>query len=48
MAQGGDAGACLVCARCAVKSGLPEGRFCWNNAQRFGGLAYGREHQALQ
>ena len=38
----------LVCARCDVKISFPEGKFCWNNAQRFGGLAYGREHQALQ
>ena len=37
----------LVCARCAIKISFPEGKFCWNNAQRFGGLAYCREHQAL-
>ena len=37
----------LVCARCAVKISFPEGKFCWNNAQRFGGLAYCRVHQAL-
>ena len=37
----------LVCARCAVKISFPEGKFCWNNAQQFGGLAYCREHQAL-
>ena len=37
----------LVCARCAVKISFPEGKFCWNNALRFGGLAYCREHQAL-
>ena len=37
----------LVCARCAVKISFPEGKFCWNNAQRFGGLAYCRAHQAL-
>ncbi|MEO6321884.1 MAG: nuclease-related domain-containing protein [Polaromonas sp.] len=37
----------LVCARCAVKISFSEGKFCWNNAQRFGGLAYCREHQAL-
>ena len=36
----------LVCARCAVNISFPEGKFCWNNAQRFGGLAYCREHQA--
>jgi len=37
----------LVCARCDVKISFPDGKFCWNNAQRFGGLAYCREHQAL-
>ena len=37
----------LVCARCNVKISFLEGKFCWNNAQRFGGLAYCREHQAL-
>ena len=37
----------LVCARCDVKISFPEGKFCWNNAQRFGGQAYCREHQAL-
>ena len=37
----------LVCARCGVKISFAEGKFCWNNAQRFGGLAYCREHQAL-
>lgn len=37
----------LVCARCTVKISFPEGKFCRNNAQRFGGLAYCREHQAL-
>ena len=38
----------LVCTCCPVKTGFPKGRFCWNNAQRFGGLVYGRAHQALQ
>ena len=37
----------LVCARCTIKISFAEGKFCWNNAQRFGGLAYCREHQAL-
>ena len=36
----------LVCARCTVKISFAEGKFCWNNAQRFGGLAYCRKHQA--
>ena len=37
----------LICAHCAAKISYPEGKFCWNNPKRFGGLAYGREHQAL-
>lgn len=37
----------LICAHCAAKITYPEGKFCWNNAKRFGGLAYCREHQAL-
>ena len=37
----------LVCARCAVKISFAEGKFCWNNSKRFGGLAYCREHQVL-
>lgn len=37
----------LICSHCAVKISYPEGKFCWNNAQRFGGVAYCREHQAL-
>jgi Nuclease-related domain len=37
----------LVCAHCRVKIGFPEGKFCWNNTKRFGGLQYCREHQAL-
>ena len=36
----------LICAHCAVKITYAEGKFCWNNAKRFGGLAYCREHQA--
>lgn len=36
----------LICATCSVKISYPEGKFCWNNAKRFGGLAYCREHQA--
>ena len=36
----------LICAHCAAKITYPEGKFCWNNAKRFGGLAYCREHQA--
>jgi len=37
----------LICAHCAVKISYPEGKFCWNNAKRFGGVAYCREHQPL-
>lgn len=36
----------LICASSGVKISYPEGKFCWNNAKRFGGLAYCREHQA--
>lgn len=37
----------LICAHCRSKITFPEGRFCWNNEKRFGGLQYCREHQAL-
>lgn len=37
----------LICAHCSAKITFPEGKFCWNNAKRFGGVAYCREHQAL-
>lgn len=37
----------LICAHCAAKISYPEGKFCWNNSKRFGGLAYCRDHQAL-
>jgi hypothetical protein len=36
----------LICATCGAKISYPEGKFCWNNAKRFGGLQYCREHQA--
>ncbi|MFO0121478.1 MAG: NERD domain-containing protein [Inhella sp.] len=35
----------LFCATCGVKITYPEGKFCWKNAKRFGGLQYCREHQ---
>ncbi len=35
----------LICAQCGVKISYPEGKFCWNNEKRFGGLQYCREHQ---
>jgi hypothetical protein len=37
----------LICAHCREKISFPEGKFCWNNAKRFGGLRYCREHQGL-
>jgi hypothetical protein len=37
----------LICTKCRAKISFPEGKFCWNNAPRFGGLAYCRVHQAL-
>lgn len=37
----------LICAHCGVKISFAEGKFCWNNAKRFGGLQYCREHQRL-
>jgi hypothetical protein len=36
----------LICAQCGVKISYPEGKFCWNNAKRFGGLQYCRVHQS--
>jgi hypothetical protein len=36
----------LICANCGVKISYAEGKFCWNNEKRFGGLQYCREHQA--
>lgn len=36
----------LVCAQCGIKISFAEGKFCWNNEKRFGGLQYCREHQA--
>ncbi len=37
----------LICAKCAAKISFAEGKYCWNNAARFGSVAYCREHQAL-
>jgi hypothetical protein len=36
----------LACATCGVKISFAEGKFCWNQEQRFGGYQYCREHQA--
>jgi hypothetical protein len=45
--QAGEPAKRLICAHCGVKITYPEGKFCWNNAKRFGGVAYCREHQTL-
>jgi hypothetical protein len=37
----------LVCAQCNGKISFSEGKFCWNNSLRFGGLQYCRTHQDL-
>ena len=37
----------LICAHCREKISYAEGKFCWNNAKRFGGVQYCREHQGL-
>lgn len=36
----------LICCTCDKPISFAEGKFCWNNEQRFGGLQYCREHQA--
>lgn len=36
----------LICAHCNAKISYAEGRFCWGNERRFGGLQYCRDHQA--
>jgi len=38
----------LICAHCGVKISFAEGKFCWNNEKRFGGLQYCRDHQATE
>lgn len=35
----------LVCVTCSTKITYAEGKFCWNNSKRFGGLQYCRDHQ---
>ncbi|MFZ2217247.1 MAG: nuclease-related domain-containing protein [Rhodoferax sp.] len=37
----------LICAHCHAKISFAEGKFCWGNVKRFGGLQYCREHQGL-
>lgn len=44
-ADGSDLKRKLVCATCRLKISYAEGRFCWNNETRFGGLQYCRTHQ---
>jgi hypothetical protein len=36
----------LICLHCDQKISFAEGKFCWNNAARFQGGQYCREHQA--
>lgn len=38
----------LICAHCGIKISFAEGKFCWRNESRFGGLQYCREHQAAR
>ena len=35
-----------ICASCGAKISYSEAKFCWNNAPRFGGVQYCRQHQA--
>jgi hypothetical protein len=37
----------LICLHCNSKISYPEGKYCWNNAVRFKGGQYCREHQGL-
>lgn len=37
----------LICAECGVKISFAEGKFCWGNERRFGGLQFCREHQGI-
>lgn len=46
--EGADGQKRLICAECGQKISFAEGKFCWNNAQRFGGLQYCRPHQAAR
>ncbi len=36
----------LICANCREKISFAEGKFCWHNERRFGGLQYCRTHQS--
>ena len=46
VAEPGASARKLVCATCGGRITFAEGRFCWNQPARFGGLQYCREHQA--
>ena len=35
----------LICADCGARITYAEGKYCWNNPNRFGGRQYCREHQ---
>lgn len=37
----------LICSHCGERISFAEGKFCWNNGTRFGGLQYCRKHQKL-
>ena len=37
----------LICTHCGAKISYAEGNFCWNNAKRFNGQQYCREHQGV-
>jgi len=37
----------LVCAKCQAKISFPEGKFCWSQDRRFGGLQYCRTCQVV-
>ena len=37
----------LICLHCSSKITYQEGKYCWNNANRFNGGQYCREHQKL-
>ncbi len=38
----------LICVACNAKISFAEGKFCWGNEARFGGLQYCRAHQQTQ
>jgi len=38
----------LICATCQAKISYPEGKFCWGQEKKFGGLQFCREHQSAR